>query len=322
LFQKLQGDITLSANDDWQIDLGLMHAQTSDFSMEFSGTIRQDGQNSSPYTDLIIHMGSGDLEKVSDYLPHIVSGKVRRWMKKTIVGGDLLSGDMALRGYLSDFPFINSEGRFKVLAFASDATLDYHPEWPPVDGIDADIVFDNDSLKVEASSGKIFNARISEATAIIDHLKAKNKRVEINGFITGHTNDAKYFINQSPLQKNKSLKELSHKQLTGNLELELGLSIPLIKAPKQVEGKLLLSDANFESDFFSIGLEKINGVAEFTRDSVSATGISALYNNHPVDIAISSDNDLKSSASNITLSGISDRDFIMNQLSVFFPPVN
>ena len=321
-FQKLQGDIILSTNDDWQIDLGLIHAQTSDFSIELSGTIRQDRHNSSPYTDFIIHVGPGDLEKASDYLPHIFSEKVRRWIDNAIVGGDLLSGDIALRGYLSDFPFINSEGRFKLLAFVNDATLDYHPEWPPIDGIDADIVFENDSLKVEASAGKLFNARISEATAIIEHLKAKNSNVIINGLITGHTNDAKYFINQSPLQKNNSLKELGHKQLTGDLELELGLSIPLKKAPKQVEGKLLLSDANFESDFFSIGLEKINGVAEFTRDSVSATDISALYNNHPVDISISSDNNNKSLVSNITLSGISDRDFILNQLSVFFPPIN
>jgi uncharacterized protein (TIGR02099 family) len=321
-FKKLQGDITLSTNNNWKIDLDHIYAQTSDFSIALSGTISEDGQISSPYTDLIIHMGPGDLEKVSDYLPHVVSGKVRRWMKNTIVGGDLISCDMVLRGYLSDFPFINSEGRFNVLAFTSDATLDYHPEWPPVDGIDADIVFDNDSLRVEASSGKIFNARISEATAIIEHLKAKNNRVKINGFINGHTNDAKYFITQSPLKNNKSLNELSQKQLTGDLELDLGLSIPLKKGPKQVEGKLLLTDANFESDFIGISLENINGVAEFTHDSTSVTGMSALYNNLPVDISISSDKDNKSLASNITLSGISDRDFILNQLSIFFPPIN
>ncbi|OGT33245.1 MAG: TIGR02099 family protein [Gammaproteobacteria bacterium RBG_16_51_14] len=320
---RLQGDLTLFYSDDnLQIDLGLVNAQTSDFPVAISGKIIRDRNHASPYTDVIVQVGAGELDKITDYLPHPVPEKVRQWMKNSLLGGELLSGNIALRGYLSDFPFNHSEGLFKLLANVNNATLDYHPEWPPIDGINADILFENNTLRVEASSGRVFNAQITEATAVIDPLMAKEHLLQINGVVSGHTNDAKHFINQSPLQKINTLKELGHRQIIGSLELELGLSIPLRKAPKQFEGKLKLIDTTFESEFPGVGLEKINGAVEFTNDSINVTGMSALYSNHPVAIAITSNSASMAAGSNITLTGISGKDFILDQLSVFFPKMD
>ena len=317
---ELNGDIEWFKNiDEWVIRTDLIQGHSSDFYARLNGNIKIPKDVSDIFADLILNVTEIEIDRVADYLPKSMNEKARDWILKALVSGRVTSADVLLRGNLSEYPYRNHEGQFRAVARVENASLDYHPKWTPVDGIEAEITFDGTGLRVDASAGKIFDANIMSTTAKIANVFGKNQTVEIKGTVNGSTNDAKLLISQSPLSSNILLKEVMSNKSDGLLSLDLSLDIPLYGEKPRVHGKLDLHDNLYESNETGISLNNLDGQIEFTEKTISASGINATYFDREIFLDIRKE---EGTSPEFIFTGNADQDFIIGQVNHFFPAFN
>lgn len=314
---NLNAKLELVNNDS--IDLLIKEFNISDnaLNIKSSGRIRFDGDKT-PFIDLVTHIDESDIEYLPAYLPKNSSKKLKRWFKRAMVGGKLLYGDLIFHGHVADYPFKNAEGNFKAILNVENATIDYEKGWPLIDQITAEVIFDNDDLYISSESGYIFDATISNLDVTVKDLTVDAPDVIVNGEIAGHTNDVANFIKQSPLKKKKSLRELTE-NISGGVNLKLGLNIPLGPNKTTIDGLITFTDTTIESSLPGLGLEKVNGDVHFTRHSSWADNIDALYHGQPVKLTIPKFDQLQSGSESYVISGIANKDFLITELTSFFP---
>lgn len=315
-FSDLNAKLELINSETVELIIHNMNITSIDISINSSGKIKFDKK--SPFVDLVMHVDETSIENIPAYLPKQTGAKLHTWFNNALVGGKFLSGDLLFHGYLSDYPFENAEGNFKALINIENTTLEYNEKWPAIDNLTAELIINNDDLTITSPSAYIFDAKINNISAEIKNLGDNNKQMDITGSLTGHTNDARLFIAQSPLHENKSLRT-SMESIVGSFELDLKLGIPFSDKPTSVEGLIKLADTTIESDMPGIGLENVDGQVNFTNDEVWGSNINALYNGVPITLNIPLTEQDGPYSENYELSGVATKAFIVNQLGSFFP---
>ena len=314
---NLNAELELNYSDTYEIAIKRLIFADNHISAKSSGRIIF-SEGDSTFIDLVTRIDETDIEYIPNYLPKNSSKKLKKWFTRAMVGGKLLYGDLLFHGHVSDFPFDNAEGNFKAILNVENATIDYEEHWPPIDQVTAEVIFDNDDLYITSHSATIFDATVSDLDVNLMNLSVKDPSVIVNGEIAGHTSDAANFIKQSPLNEKQSLRELTE-NIYGGINLKLGLDIPLGPGETAIEGLITFTDTAIESSLPGLGLEKVNGDVNFTRDASWADDIDALYHGRPVKLTIPKFDQHESDSESYVISGSADKDFFTTELTSFFP---
>ena len=75
-----------------------------------------------------------------------------------------------LKGDLTQFPFEQGNGVFRVDAQVRDAVIDYVPGWPRIEGIQARVLFQGKTMEVTSSQARIYGVALSPVKAVIPDL--------------------------------------------------------------------------------------------------------------------------------------------------------
>lgn len=320
---NLDGDINWSRDESgWRLETDLMNVVTPDVSLRLSGMVSKSMDAASPMIELVADMEPADIEKLTAYLPTTKKFKLKPWMEQAVGGGTVNSAKVVFRGQLHDFPFDNNNGRFQLIADVSNGALDYSQYWPPVDGIDAEIIFEGRKMSTYIHDATVFNAEISRANAILPDILKNNKTLLLDGHISGITKDLKLFVDQSPLKNNLALNEVRKALETGDFELDLELGIPL-KQPgtkPDVEGKIHFNNTALYAPTLKMRVSGINGAVSFTRESVLSEPLTALYLDQPVTISVAGTMNDQLNPPIFSLKGNGDKKFIVERLVNYVPP--
>ena len=305
----------------WKFGTNKLHIEGTDLSANLSGSFMKFNNEKSPFIDILVNLEESDLETISDYLPYTHRFKFREWMKRSVLGGKLSSASALFRGYVSDFPFDDHNGRFKLIADTANATLDYSSFWPPVDNIDAEIIIDGREMQAKIRHGEIFDASITTANASIVDILSRNKFIALDGHIRGATRDLSLFINQSPLQKDKGINEISHSLQGGSIAMDLELNIPIKQPGKKVDvaGILNLTNSTLTSKIKNIQLHDVEGAISFTRYSVNSESLDATFSGKPVNLIISGSKLEPENPPSIRITGMANEEFVADRLMEYFP---
>ena len=316
-FFEVDGDFAWQKeNNNFHITTEYFDAHTKDFNAFVKGQFIFKTDTKLPFTDIILGISNLDIEDISNYLPENISEKAGNWFRNALIGGTISSVDIVLRGDLSDYPFKNNEGQFKAIANIENTTLEYSPNWAPVDNLDAELVIEKNKLVVYVGDGNIFDADVKQVKATINDLSADKLAIEIDGIYSGHTKDGKLFIENSPLANNPVLKLVKQYNLDGRFDVALKITIPIGGGTKKFDGKVTFFDTSLVNPISNITLKSINGDVYFSNDSISAENLDAKYFDHDIHLSLSRDNNgLPVSV----ITGAMDRDFIIQQLSHYFP---
>jgi uncharacterized protein (TIGR02099 family) len=320
--EKLKGRVSWHKNlDEWQLDTDLLQIQTSDLSARLRGKVEKTAGSDSPFIDMYISLDETELSTLSNYIPSTKTFKLKDWMKRSVLGGKLSSAKAIFRGYLSEFPFDNGNGRFKLIADTSNATLDYSNVWPPIDNIDAEIIIDGREMQANFRHGEIFSAEITKGKANIPNVLTKQKTVILDGHIRGVTKDLSLFIDQSPLAKDKGLEEISNSLVKGDIGIDIELNIPIKQPGKTVSlnGIIALSNSTLKAPIKDLKLDNVNGNIAFTRNSVSSETLSASFVEKPVSLVISGSKLEPDNLPSMKIKGIFDNEFVADRLIEYFP---
>jgi uncharacterized protein (TIGR02099 family) len=220
------------------------------------------------------------------YAPLVTGPRTRAWLERALVAGRGSEGTLRVKGNLYDFPFRDpKQGEFRAAVRVRDARLDYLPPataddgtqwpgWPALDAIDADVVFERQGMMVTARSAAIFGTRVLNATARVADFRPGEALLTVRGATSGPAADMLRYVRESGLRE--PLRFLATTQASGNARLDLKLDIPLVAGREaDVGGTITLANNDIVLREDILPFTRANGRIEFTRRSVTMTGISA-----------------------------------------------
>jgi uncharacterized protein (TIGR02099 family) len=322
-FSEIDGKLSWNRGSGvLRVHTPLLTLSNQDITLRLAGTALIN-KEASPFVDAMAELTHADLEKLVQYIPYTNRFKMREWMEKAVLGGNLDSATALIRGHLSDFPFAHAGGQFKLLANVNNAVLEYSPHWPVIDNIDAEVKAGNAGLAAALNRGQMYNASFRKGTVTIPDIFNKEKHIHVEGKLYGGVHDLNLFVEDSPLAKDITLNAL-HKALTeGEYSLDLKLNIPFKIPGKKPSfaGNFTINDVNLVSPVTHIALNEINGNVSFTNSSISGSGLSAQFNGAPVKLDVSGIRAVQqgSSTTTITLHGRADKMFIADQIEHYLP---
>ena len=164
------------------------------------------------------------------YLPRVAGEKTYHWLQGALVQGSSENVRLKFKGRLDKFPFANSrDGVFRVTAKVKDGILQYAPDWPRIEQIQANLDFNGPRMNIDGAQGTIFNTRIVQAKIAIADLAHHDPVLEVDGETQGPTPDQLRFIEESPLRQ--ILDGLTTPmRAEGQGKLALSLRLPLERA--------------------------------------------------------------------------------------------
>lgn len=174
---------------------------------------------------LLASIYQGNLASVWRYVPWPSAGDdTLAWLKQGLVSGKIISGDFLYEGVLLDTPQrppSTMQMSFKI----QDGILNYAPDWPLLQRLNADINLYNRKLTVTANNSQIYQSSTREIVAEIPDLSEPKLYVKAGIDTTG--DDLMRLFKETPLKK-----ETAHfadmvgvkGEISGELALELPLS--------------------------------------------------------------------------------------------------
>lgn len=283
---------TLAGPLHWQRQGAILRLSSSglrmandDLRTRLQGSLVLRDGNPSPSVDIRLDYRDLDIGKISAYLPvAMLRPRLLEWLDRALVSGRGTAGSMVLRGHLADFPFAREPGLFEARLRLQDTILDYGGrDWPRIEELEAELVFRNETLQIQAVGGKVFDVDLHQVDARIENLG--QAPLVVHGQARGPTDAMLRFLNQSPLA-GQSGTYLGDMQARGNDALTLDLTLPFDGSPAQVKGRINFNDTTLVLPGWRLSLERIRGELNFTRTGLDARDLRLLWRGQPVRLDI------------------------------------
>ena len=296
-FNTLEGKIT------WKIDNQQTKITVDSLAMSsphLSGTVDasylMDGKKGG-FLDLKGKFNHGNAKYAKFYYPTMLGETTLNWLDTSILEGTANDINLIVKGRLADFPFVDSKnqldtqlGLFRVTAKVSDAILEYGSDWPVIENLGLDLLFEGKRMELNAHTGHIFGNQIIKSKTTIAQLDADYPVLNIESEVQGPVSDGITFVNKSPVH---TITEgfTDNLKTSGTGKLLLGLSIPLedLDASKY-KGLYQITNGQMQSEDIPT-LTQINGNLEFTENSLTAKNIKAFAFGSPLAFNLNTNKD-------------------------------
>lgn len=257
-----------------------------DFKARLRGHVMLAKNASSPYLNLRLNYKDIELSRIHSYLPASrLHPKLLGWLERAFGKGRVPRGELRVQGLIDDFPFDDGQGVFEARFYVADASLNYAPRWPRVEGLRGEVLFRNRALRIAAVAGKIHGVDIHPVKAQIADLRQAVLIIQAQAQGAGERFSD--FLRNGPLAKHMGAyaKDL---RVTGVNTLDLDMRIPLrALAELQVQGAVGFAQGDLALPTWGVQLKEVEGVVEFTRSTLTAQGLDLLWQDQPVRMDIS-----------------------------------
>ena len=282
-----------SGSADWRRDAGSTHVILNHVAFEnphlagsLEGSLDWPEAGSGPVLAVSAWIGRADLRHLPLYLPNaVLDADLRDWIVQAVHGGHLEGGELRVDGALGDWPFDRGEGSVVVQAKVTGVELRYAPHWPSVEALSADMRIEGRRAEFTLREGRVQGADLTRASIEIPHMGSDATSVEIEGELSGTTEQAADFLRNSPLAPRFG-RVLDTLEAGGPADLALRISIPLPAGPKQVSGRLEVRDNRTKLPGLVEGLEGVTGGFSFEGAALYAEGVQAHYLGGPVTLNV------------------------------------
>ena len=258
--------------------------------------------------NLATHIYDGDASQTKKYLPTgIMDEELVEYLDDSILSGKLDNATGLVRGALKEFPFVDSTGVFSIHASVTNAENKYLPDWPKATEVDAELFFNDDDMKIVASSGFALGNRLNQGVVSIKDMLEENSTLEIELSAKSKNNAGKQFLAQSPL--NFIAEGIELMDISGELLSEVKINIPLTSEDIDIsdislEGSVSPSNDNLAVTLPFLKSERIKGTLFFNQQGIQLSEFAGLVdgnlitaNVQTVDSAVKSASGLETLAS-------------------------
>ena len=237
--------------------------------------------------DLQAYFQNGRVAAVPRYLPvGIMRAPLVDWLNRSLVNGRMPSGGLIVRGPLNKIPYRDHDGVLLAELGVEDGILDFHPAWPRVEELDAELTLRGAGFSAKARHGHMLQLSPGDTWLEIPDLAQPVLTLETQ--VSADAADLVDYVNASaPLQSvlGPTLDRLS---LAGPTALEVRFSRPLKpKAPASVAGALTFDGTELAIRDRDMDFTGLTGGSRFTERSFNAEGLQATLWNRAVLLDLS-----------------------------------
>ena len=311
LAETVKGKVTLThTGNQWQINSNRLQMK-NDHINSFSRFDVQLSSDKDIFIDAETDFYNARAKYAKHYLPvGIMKPGLVDWLDKAIVDGYVPSGKFILHGNLHDFPYTKHDGVFQVLFSAKDVDLQFLEQWPLLADASASIKFNSLSLVVDNARADTRNASLYNGYAGIDNLRKPHLTVTTDAH--GKNENIQDYVWNSPLDKAIG-NVLRMFQFKGESDLSLKIDVPLnIKNGEvAIDGHLNFIDAQIYYPALRYEINTINGVVDFTGDSIFTDSIKAKIRNRPVSLKAFTRNAGSAHEHVFHLDGVLEADYLL-----------
>ncbi|MEQ1598072.1 MAG: YhdP family protein [Methylotenera sp.] len=234
------------------------------------------------YLDLVGKFGKGNAKYALFYYPIILGKETLQWLDTSILEGRAEDVNLVVKGNLADFPYVDKKnkldkklGIFKVTAKVSDVLLEYGTGWPMVEGLGLDMLFEGKRMELNANKGHIYGNKIIKSKTEIAQLDADWPILHIVSEVEGPVVDGIKFVNESPVKLvTQGFTDNLKTAGSGKLSLELKIPMQDLESAKYKGVYKITNGTIFtNADVGLPELSKLNGVLNFTENSLAAQNV-------------------------------------------------
>jgi uncharacterized protein (TIGR02099 family) len=218
------------------------------------------------------------------YPSKLMGLKTRDYLINSLQQGQIKSAQLLWHGSVSSFPFEQNQGIFQAQVEVIDGSLKFAEKWPALTNLDVNLLFENKSLTMTSQKGRLMDIELTDLTAKIPKLAAKSVlTIDVDAQANGQ--QVTDLMLQSSLA-NSLGKTLQQVKVSGPLKTQLKLTIPLTGEDLVAKGKVLLVENQVELPSLNILLEQTNGTVSFINNKITASDLTALLLQQPIQLAL------------------------------------
>lgn len=190
------------------------------------------------------------------------------------------------QGQLNAFPFADNQGVFQASVDITNARFLFSDQWPRLTNLDINLLFENDSLTMRSNSSQLQQISLTNLVATIPNLLAAEK-LEIDVFGAGQASAVADLMNSSQMKSSLGTLLSEDIVVSGPIQADLNLSIPLNATPIRVSGEVLLEQNTVHIPPLGLEFQQANGRLSFVNDSVNFEQITTTFLGQPIQLSLS-----------------------------------
>ncbi|WP_394211682.1 YhdP family protein [Enterovibrio calviensis] len=237
------------------------------------------------------------------YLPTLALGHdLTDFLSAAIRVGQADLAKLVWYGDFSTFPYPEHQGVFQASVPLRNAKFSFDTQWPTLTGLDLDLLFQNDTLFLEASNVDLMGARGYDLKGEIPSLSNENGKLFIDAKIASSGKDLHQYMLATPLVDSVGAA-LTHVQVDGQVMGGISLAIPLNGDDVSVKGSASLNDSKVAIVNPPITLNNVKGKLEFDNDLIWAKNLKANLLNQPISVGFKGESEADNYLVNIDIAG-------------------
>ncbi|OUR74422.1 TIGR02099 family protein [Methylophaga sp. 41_12_T18] len=287
-FDSVSGQLRWQQDLNWQLLITEFQLWNDDFTIQLDGQFEHN--QGITQSDLNIKVEQVDISRWQQYVPQsLLDVDFKEWSDSAFVAGTIVDGDISLTGNLAAFPFEAEpdQGQFDMVLNVEGLQLHYGPGWPDIIDVTGSVNGHNNLLKIYSEQGTISGFNFVKVQTNIDKYLKGKPILTVDGSLTGTTQQALDFLQQSPLQQRfgNAVESVSAQ---GTSDIQLQLMVPLADVDNtETSGFVSFENSEFSyPDFANAAFTQVEGKLEFNNDGVSATDIKALLLDQQVTVDV------------------------------------
>jgi uncharacterized protein (TIGR02099 family) len=178
-----------------------------------------------PQMTLMVGMRNSAAQFRNWFIPYTLSPKLLSWLDHSIGSGQLPRGAFIYNGSLRAGD--HDHRSVELFLDVENGELNYHPEWPALHALSAEVWLDNTDLDVRGRSARMFDqVQLSDIDVAMRPLEGGGEWLRVTGDVVARDNDMLRVLRESALQKNLN-GALDHWNWRGIARAQLDLGIPI-----------------------------------------------------------------------------------------------
>ena len=240
----MQAGWEFKSHNQLQVNLARLDLTQQEMQAHFSGThlitVGQEKSQAPGVLDLSGSIKHFNVQKLNQFLPRATDPDLHSWLTGGIEEGVLDDVSVRIKGNLAEFPFVKKglldQNIFYVGGKITDGKINYlpgvlgkdnvNPYWPELSKIQGKIIFDRESMEIDADSGETAGVPVAKVKAVIPDLLSADAKLIIDGTAGGPAQTMLHYLSVSPV-----LEWIGNftqdTRASGNLKLKLKLDLPL-----------------------------------------------------------------------------------------------
>ncbi len=169
-YERLAGRLELVQQDgQWRLQIPRLSLRHPELELD-AQMVLQFGDK--PGMTLLGELRQIPVADAAHYFPtRHMPQSVINYLTPALKSGTIPTARVLWQGQFADFPFRAGEGKFQALAVVEDAGFRFDPSWPIINGMKAELLFENASMLIQSQAGVLFDVPLQDGvTASIPDL--------------------------------------------------------------------------------------------------------------------------------------------------------